>query len=458
MAGAGAIQFARTIGTDRVFSSASQDCSNKYATAELLYGVAQANSIPDLERTELLLVIGSNPRVSKSSFLSVAGSGAARCSAIRDRGGRVVFVNPLVIEPGIGETLQLRPDTDPYLLAAMLHEIERTRGFRLGALDGEVDNVDAVREFIAPYSPEVVAPIVGLPAEQIVELAHAFADADGASIHVSTGLNMGRQGSLAYWLTQMLLVLTGNLDRPGGNYFAARGVPDRTGTRRSHRGVVRADQVGPVPADGGHDAGRAPGRPDRPTTTNRMRALVVIAGNPALSVGGSGRMHEALASLELLVTIDLYRNATGELADFVLPATDQFEREDLNTFVQGVQSEPFVQWTGAVTEPDAEQREEWRVLSELLGHLGYPVALDPSWTDPLPLVYDGALAAHDLSVERPARRRRRACSPSRGPVAASASSASLHRSTACPTACAARSSAGTTCSATSRRSPTVSSS
>src|SRR5215470_14350634 len=66
MAGAGSIQFIRTLGSDRVFSSASQDCSNKYATAELLYGVPQANPIADLERTELLIVIGANPRVSKT--------------------------------------------------------------------------------------------------------------------------------------------------------------------------------------------------------------------------------------------------------------------------------------------------------------------------------------------------------------------------------------------------------
>ena len=77
---------------------------------------------------------------------------------------------------------------------------------------------------------------------------------------------------------------------------------------------------------------------------------------------GSGReLEDALRSLDLLVTIDLYRNATGELADYVLPATDQFEREDLNTFVQGVQGTPFVQWTGKVTEPAGEQREEWRL-------------------------------------------------------------------------------------------------
>src|SRR5439155_12592546 len=122
-----------------------------------------------------------------------------------------------------------------------------------------------------------------------------------------------------------------------------------------------------------------------------LRALVVVAGNPALSIGGSGRLQEALQSLDLLVTIDLYRNATGELADYVLPATDQYEREDLNTFVQGVQRTPYVQWTPKVTEPDAEQREEWRFMADLMAALEYPVLLDSSVEDPLPLVYDPAL-------------------------------------------------------------------
>jgi anaerobic selenocysteine-containing dehydrogenase len=392
----GAFQFIRTLGSDRAFSSASQDCSNKYATAELLYGVAGANPIADLERTELLLMIGANPRVSKTSFLSVADPVQA-LRGIRDRGGRVVFVNPLRIEPDIGETLQVRPDTDPYLLAAMLHEIDRTVGFRLGALDGDVVGVDGVREFVRPYSPAAVAPVVGIPAERIAALARDFAAADGASIHVSTGLNMGRQGSLGYWLAQMLLLLTGNLDRPGGNYFPSRGLPIRPApVDRSDASFVQTKwgpyrpTIGMMPAallaELVHDD-------DEP-----LRALVVVAGNPALSIGGSTRIQEALRSLELLVTIDLYRNATGELADYVLPATDQYEREDLNTFVQGVQGEPFVQWTPKVTEPDGEQREEWRFLADLMAALDHPVMLDSSVADPLPLVYDGPLAGSGLSI------------------------------------------------------------
>jgi anaerobic selenocysteine-containing dehydrogenase len=396
MAGAGCIQFIRTLGSDRVFSSASQDCSNKYATAELLYGVPQANPIADIERTELLLVIGANPRVSKTSFLSVADPVRA-LRDIRDRGGRVVFVNPLRIEPNIGDTLQVRPDTDPYLLAAMLHEIDRTVGFSLGALDGDVVGIDDVRAFVRPYSPAAIAPIVGIPAEQIAELAHAFATANGASIHVSTGLNMGRQGALGYWLAQMLSLLTGNLDRPGGNYFAGRGLPiaptpvDRTEASfvETKWGAYRPT-VGMMPAALLADLIQDDEEP--------LRALIVVAGNPALSIGDSARLQQALGALDLLVTIDLYRNATGELADYVLPATDQFEREDLNIFVQGVQTTPYVQWTDKVTEPEAEQREEWRFLAELLAAVGRPVALDASLPDPLPLVYDGGLSSVGVSI------------------------------------------------------------
>jgi formate dehydrogenase len=398
MVAVGAFQLIRGLGSDRVFSSASQDCANKYATAELLYGAAQANPIPDLERTELLLVVGANPRVSKTSFWSVADPVKA-LRGIRDRGGRVVFVNPLRIESAIGETLQLRPDTDAYLLAALLHEIDRTVGFELGALDRDVVGVDDVRAFVRAYSPAAVAPIVGLPAEQIAALARDFATANGASIHVSTGLNMGRQGALAYWLAQMLLVLTGNLDRPGGNFFAARSFPITPApVDRSEASFVQTKwgpyrpAVGMMPAALLADLMEDDAEP--------LRALVVVAGNPALSIGGSARLQAALRSLDLLVTIDLYRNATGELADYVLPATDQYEREDLNTFVQGVQQTPYVQWTGRVTEPDGEQREEWRIIADLMAALGEPVLFDPEIEDPLPLVYDGPLASCGLSIEQ----------------------------------------------------------
>lgn len=389
-------QFAAALGTDRIFSAATQDCSNKYAVAELLYGTPTANPIPDLEHTRLLLVIGSNPRVSKSSFISVSNP-VVELRRIRDRGGRVVFVNPVDVEPDIGPTLRIRPDSDPYLLAALLHEIHRTVGFRLGAAEGAITGARAVAEFVAPYSPEAVADVVGIPAEAIARLAREFAESAGASIHVSTGLNMGRQGALAYWLVQMLLLLTGNLDRAGGNYFAARGIGARFG--RVDRSTASFDTtrwgtfrraMGLLPAALLPEFIAAPEEP--------LRALFVVAGNPALSVGGGSHLQESLRSLDLLVTVDLYRNATGELADFVLPATDQFERPDLNIFVQGIQVEPYLQWTPPVVEADGEQREEWRIFGQLLQAMGHKPLIDPATSDALPMLFDRALARSELTV------------------------------------------------------------
>ena len=396
--GAALMSLAPALGTDRLFSSATQDCSNKYAVSELVYGSMSAQPIPDLDRTELLMLIGTNPRVSKSSYMSVPDPIAA-LRELRDRGTRVIFVDPLDVEPDIGECVQLRPDSDPYLLAAMLHEIHATVGFRLGEFEGRVDGLDEVAAFVAPYSPEVVADVVGIPAERIRQLAHDFAAADGASIHASTGLNMGRQGALAYWLVQMLLLCTGNLDRPGGSFFAARAFPhtpptvDRTESsfEETRWGRLRRPLGTMLPAALIPELIEDPDEP--------MRALFVFAGNPALTVGGGDRLTDALGSLDLLVSVDLYRNATGELGHYVLPATDQFEREDLNTFVQGVQRTPFVQWTPKVCDPEGEAREEWRICADLVRAMGKDAALDSAMQSVLPLMYDGALAPRGLSID-----------------------------------------------------------
>ncbi len=393
---AAGMMLARSLETDRLFSAVTQDCSNKYAVDEILYGTIGAHPIPDLDRTDLLLVIGSNVRVSKSSFLSMADP-VARIRSIGERGGRVVFVDPLQVEPDVGEALQLRPDTDPYLLAALLHEIHRTTGFTLGAFEGRVTGVDDVLAFVAPYSPEAVAPIVGVSAATITQLAHDLASARGASIHASTGLNMGRQGALAYWLVQMLLLLTGNLDRPGGSYFAARAFPAApSGSDRSSASFESTPwgpfrrSVGMVPSALLPELIAAPDEP--------LRALIVLAGNPLRSIGGGDRLRAAFESLDLLVSVDLYRNATGELADYVLPATDQFEREDINVFVQGVQTDPFVQWTPRVVEATGQQLEEWRIVGRLLQAMGRSPMIDPDLADPVPMMFDGALGPAGLSV------------------------------------------------------------
>ena len=387
--------FAATLGVENLFNAGTQDCANKFAVGEILYGSAEIHPISDIDRANFLLLVGTNPRISKMSFLSTPDPIEA-LRAARKRGATVRFVNPLALDDvsDIGDTLQIRPDTDAYLLAAMLCEIERTSGFDEMATDG-TRNLDRVRSFARAYPPERVADVVGIPSSEIIRLARDYADAPRAAIHISTGVNMGRQGALAYWLVQMLAFVTSNLDRAGGNVFQARAVPpllaggptaQRTtkwGDYRPPRGAPPGSLLADMILD----------------DTAPIRALFVVAGNPLLSIAGGDRLRTAFADLELLVSIDFYRNATGELAHWALPSADWFEREDLNFFVQGVQRKPYLQWTDAVVEQQDEHREDWWILSRVQQALGLPSLFDIPGGDVMKALWDGRLAETGLSVD-----------------------------------------------------------
>ena len=395
--------FPVALGSERRFNAGTQDCANKFAVSELLYGSAEIHPVADLDHADHILLIGTNPRVSKMSFLSTPDPVRTLREA-RKRGADVVFVNPLSLDDmkDVGPTVQIRPDTDAYLLAAMLCEIESAAdlGFDATSIDG-LRGIDALRVFVRRFPAERVAAVVGFSPERIREMARAFARAPRAAIHMSTGVNMGRNGSLAYYLVQMLSLVTGNLDRRGGNVIAARGVPPMSlppeaaarqstpwgefeATRGTVPGALMADML-LAERDG-------------------IRAMFVSAGNPLLSIGGSERVARAFGSLDLLVSIDFYRNATGELADWVLPAADWFEREDLNYFVQGMQNRPYLQWTDAVVSPRGERRTDAWILSRILQEMGRPSLLDLPGDDLMAALWDGRLgeAGHSLAELRAA--------------------------------------------------------
>jgi len=363
------------LGARRSFSSGTQDCANKFAGSEAVFGSSTMHPVPDLAHTDFLLSFGSNPRVSHASFLSIPDPIGA-LKAVVARGGRVVHVNPRRIESErtrAGETLLIRPDTDVYLLAALLHELDRLDLFDEETVARHGKHVAELRTFVADYPPERVARSTGIEAEVIRALARDFAAAPSASVYMSTGVNMGRQGTLAYWLLHMLSFVTGNLDRRGGNILSV-------GFYESAKAGRRPFEEGFVDTDYGRlRKGSLPGNlmPDFVLQErDPLRALICVAGNPVLSIGGEARLRTAMEKLELLVVIDLYRNATAEYADYVLPATDGFERADINITGLGLQHEPWVQFTESVVRPRGERREEWWILGRIAEALGLKSPFD----------------------------------------------------------------------------------
>ncbi len=375
--------FLLQLGCRKLFGAGTQDCSNKFAAAEAVFGTSTLHPVPDIEHTDYLLIFGENPKVSHMSFISIADP-MAKLRAARQRGATINFINPRAIEsatPKTGEVVQIKPDTDLYLLAAMIHEIARAELLDQATLRDHGKHVQELLAFVARYPADRVADVVGIPAESIRRMACDFASAPAASVHMSTGVNMGRQGTLCYWLLQMLSFITGNLDRKGGNLYA--------------EGFYPAAKAGRIPLDNlFFDSpfgklrtirGSLPGNllPEFiESDTDPVKVLFVMAGNPLLSIGGEQRLRSAFKQLELIVVIDLYRNATAELADYVLPATDMLERSDINICGLGMQYEPFVQYTDAIVPPAHERKEEWWILARLEQAIGLNSVLDDPGYNP----------------------------------------------------------------------------
>ncbi len=371
----------RSLGVRRTFSSGTQDCANKFVASEAVFGSSTVHPIPDLEHTDLCIIIGENPRASQGSFYSIANV-LGELRRARGRGARIVFVNPRRIETperGVGDTLLIRPDTDVWFLAALLREIDALGGFDQSVIARHGRNFEGLRAFIADYPAARVAEVTNINADAIRELAAAWVDTPRASVHASTGINMGRQGTLAYWLVHMLSFVTGRLDATGGNLKSDGFYPNaRSGTGVPEQGYVDTEfgrvRRGALP---GTLLSHAILDSDEP-----VRALLVVAGNPLLSIAGQERLRKAFEQLELLVVVDIYPSATAELAHVLLPCTDMYERDDLNIVNIGTSAIPFAQYTPAVVEPAAERKPEWWIAHRLLQELGKPSILDDAEPDP----------------------------------------------------------------------------
>lgn len=371
--------FLQQLGVSKNFSSGTQDCANKFAGSEAVFGTRTLHPLPDIDHSDFILIIGENPAVSHMSFMSIPHP-MQHLKDAEARGAVIVYVNPRLIESAniAGSVLKIKPDTDVYLLAALIHEINRAYGFAAVASTQQGKHIKELISFVSAYPADRVSRITGIPEESIKQLADEFATAPSACVHMSTGVNMGRQGTLAYWLLHMLVFVTGNLGRRGGNFYSL-GFYERSTAAGSAipEGFIDTP-YGEVRKPGGVGI-NLPGNllasyltdPDEP-----IRALFVNSGNPVLSIGGEQHMRDALDSLDLLVCVDIYRNATAEYADYILPAAGAFEREDVNITGMGMQFQPSVQYTEAVVPPAFERKPEWWIFEKLNQIMGFQSLLD----------------------------------------------------------------------------------
>ena len=364
--------FLAALGSPHHYGAISQDVGSRFAASALLYGSAFETPLPDVERTQFMLILGANPFVSNGSYLT-APRIRERLHRIIERGGRIVVIDPRRTETAASfEHVAVRPDSDAWLLLSMLHVLFEEDLCDREFLDRHASGTEALRGAVASYPPETTEPDTGVPAGLVRRLARDFASSSSAVAYGRTGACRGRFGTLVCFLLDALNIVTGNLDRPGGWIFSETAIPSRRlGTllgldsygRKLSRVGGLPDVLGELPTALMAKAITTPG-------PGRLRALLMSAGNPIHTVPNADELAVALQDLELFVSLDLYVNDTNRYADYVLPATTWLERPQTAHWHAAAWVTPFIQYTPPVVAPYGQAREEWQVIEQLSTRLG----------------------------------------------------------------------------------------
>jgi anaerobic selenocysteine-containing dehydrogenase len=355
--------------TRKRFSANSLDQMPKQLASHWMYGSGYFLSVPDVDRTDYLLILGANPLVSNGSLLT-APDMRRRLREIRARGGRVVVVDPRRTETAraADEHHFIRPGADPLLLAALVQVLFAEDRVRMGDLDPVVDGLASVREAVAGFGPEAVADRVGIAAPAIRSLARAFSGSRAAVCYGRMGTCTAPFGTTTSWLVEVLNIVSGNLDRPGGAMFPNPPVDvvrlqPRTQRGRWHSRVSDTPEfMGELPAATLADEIETPGE-------GQVRALVTLAGNPVLSSPAGHRLGEALGKLDFMVSIDLYRNETTQHANVILPPVGPLERDHFDLVFQLFAVRNAPRWSPAVFRPPPGARSDADILLALAGGL-----------------------------------------------------------------------------------------
>lgn len=391
----------RALGTRQLFSASSVDQIPKQVASGYLFGSPAAIAVPDVDRTDHLLMLGADPYESNGS-LCTAPDFPGRLEALRARGGRLVVVDPRRTRTAqaADEWVAIRPGTDALLLAAMIRTLVDDGAIDPGErIGGLLSGVDEVLAALAPFTPESTAAATGVAPEVTRRLAREFAAAPTAVAYGRMGTSTVSFGTTTSWLVDVLNALTGNLDSPGGAMFplpaagnaTTHGEPGRGKGFRTGRGHSRVsgrpEALGEYPVAVLAEEMLTPG-------DGRIRALVTAAGNPVLSTPNSGRLETALESLEFMVSVDIYLNETTRHADVILPPPSQLERSHFDLVFTAFSVRNVANYSEAVFARDPGQPDEWEILLRLAAIAGGAADSDVAALDELVLssTLDGLLA------------------------------------------------------------------
>lgn len=353
------------IKTRNRYTATSVDQLPHQLVAWWLYGHQLLIPVPDIDRTQFILMLGANPLASNGSLWTVPDV-RNRIKALRERGGELVVIDPRRSETAARASAHhfIRPGSDAALLLALLNVVLNEVGARPRELAAFVDGLDEVADWVAPFTPARAAVATGIDAATIGALARSFAAAESAVCYGRMGVSTQRYGTLCQWAIQMLNIATGNLDRPGGAMFTLPAF-DLVARMRPGSFGRWTSRVRGLPEFGGELPVAALAEEILTPGEGQIRALTTVAGNPVLSTPNGARLDEALRSLDFMVSIDPYLNETTRHAHVILPPSATLHRDhyDMTFGVFAVRN--TAKYSAPMLDKPADALHDWEILSAL---------------------------------------------------------------------------------------------
>jgi anaerobic selenocysteine-containing dehydrogenase len=357
--------------TKNVYSASTVDQMPKQVSAGLMFGGALTIPVPDVDRTDYLLMLGANPYASNGSLMT-APDMPGRLDALRARGGKLVVVDPRRTRTAdvADEHLSIRPATDALFLFAIVQVLFADDLVELGTVADHVHGVEEVGGLAAPFSPEAVAGACGIDAPTIRRIAHELAAAPTAAVYGRIGTCTQEFGTLVSWLVDVVNVCTGNLDRPGGAMFTRAATSTSGEGSGKGRGVTfgrRTSRVRGLPEYFGELPVVALAEEIETPGDGQIRALVTVAGNPAVSTPNSDRMQRALATLDFMVSFDIYVNETTRHANVILPPEPELARGHYDIALYNLAIRNVANYSPPLVELEPGEVPEWQSMLRLAG-------------------------------------------------------------------------------------------
>lgn len=360
----------KALKTKNNFSATSVDQLPHHFASWAMFGHPFLIPVPDVDRTNYLLILGANPLASNGSLMTSPDI-INRLNAIKSRGGKIVLIDPRRTETArvADEHHFIRPGSDAFLLLAFLNVLFDEGLVDLSRLAGFTDGSDVMREIGLRCSPEDAEKRTGIPADDIKRLAREFGASAKAVCYGRIGLSTQRFGGLCQWLINAINILTGNFDRVGGAMFtrpafdllmAAKGGDIHDRWRSRVRNLPEFMGELPVAAMAEEMVTEGDGQ---------IKALVTSCGNPVLSTPNGRQLDSALEKLEFMVSIDFYINETTRHADIILPPVTNLESSHYDIVFNTFAVRNTAKYSPPLFEKDADAKHDWEIFQELVRRL-----------------------------------------------------------------------------------------